>query len=37
MTWDSLAYLLGVYWPFLSVAAVIGLVTGWLSFSSPKP
>ncbi len=37
MTWDSLVYLLGVYWPFLSVAAVIGLGTGWLSYAAPKP
>ena len=31
MTLDSLIYLVETYWPFLIGAAVIGLVTGWLS------
>jgi len=28
---NSLVFLLGVYWPFMVVAGLIGLVTGWLS------
>jgi flagellar biosynthesis protein FliQ len=28
---DSIAYLLGTYWPLLLVAFVIGLVVGWLN------
>lgn len=36
MTWSSLVYLLGLYWPYLTVAALIGLVVGWRSFSLPK-
>jgi hypothetical protein len=31
MTLDSLTYLLEFYWPFVLGAAVVGLVTGWLS------
>jgi hypothetical protein len=31
MTLDSLTYLLEFYWPFVLGAALIGLVTGWLS------
>lgn len=27
----SLLFLIGVYWPFMAVAALVGLVTGWLS------
>lgn len=30
---DSLNYLLGFYWPFVLGAALVGLVTGWLSVS----
>lgn len=37
MDLDSLAYLLGVYWPYLTAAALIGLVVGWRSFTPPKP
>ncbi len=36
MSWNSLAYLVGVYWPYLAGAGAIGLVTGWLSFSQPR-
>lgn len=35
MSWDSLVYLTGFYWPYLGGAAIIGLVTGWLSFKPP--
>lgn len=28
---SSVQFLIGVYWPFLIVAAFVGLVTGWLS------
>ena len=31
MTLDTITYLLGFYWPFVLGAAVVGLVTGWLS------
>lgn len=31
MSLDSLLYLFGFYWPYLGAAALIGLVTGWLS------
>ena len=35
MSLDSLTYLLGLYWPFLTGAALIGLVAGWFS-AAPK-
>jgi len=35
--WESLVFLVNVYWPFLLGAAGIGLVTGWLSLSRPAP
>lgn len=31
MSIDSLIYLLEHYWPFLAVAALIGLGTGWFA------
>lgn len=37
MTWSSLVYLLGMYWPYLAGAGAIGLVVGWRSFAPPKP
>lgn len=36
MSWDSLQFLLGYYWPYLLVVALIGLAVGWRSFSPPK-
>lgn len=30
---DTVLFLVGVYWPYMAVAATIGLVTGWLSLS----
>jgi hypothetical protein len=30
---DTVLFLLGVYWPFMAVAGVVGLVTGWWSLS----
>ena len=36
MDWDGLIYLLGVYWPYLAVAALIGFVVGWRSFTLPR-
>lgn len=36
MNLDSLTYLVEIYWPFLVGAAVIGLVTGWLSVPARK-
>jgi len=35
MSLDSLIYLTGIYWPYLAGAVLIGLCTGWLSFSRP--
>ena len=35
MDWGSLTYLLGIYWPYLAGAGLIGLVVGWRSFA-PK-
>lgn len=37
MSWESLIYLLGFYWPYLAGAGLIGLVTGWRSFTPPAP
>jgi hypothetical protein len=34
MSLDSLVYLLGIYWPYLAGAVVVGLCTGW--FTYPK-
>jgi hypothetical protein len=31
MSWDSFTYLLGYYWPFLTAALLVGIVTGWFS------
>ena len=36
MTIDTITFLLGVYWPYLATAAVIGLGAGWFSLSAPK-
>ena len=33
---DSLTFLLGIYWPYVLGALVIGLGSGWFSFSRPK-
>lgn len=33
--WTSLSFLVGTYWPFLAAAALVGMVTGWLSLSRP--
>jgi hypothetical protein len=33
---DTVLFLLGVYWPFMAVALVVGLITGWISLDS-KP
>jgi len=32
MVLDWLVNVVGVYWPFLLAALVIGLATGWLSY-----
>lgn len=36
MTFDSLIYLLEIYWPFVLAAGVIGLGTGWFSVTAQK-
>lgn len=35
MLLDQLSYLLGIYWPYMLGALVIGLGSGWLSVSVP--
>ncbi len=35
MTLEGMVFLAGYYWPYLLVAVVIGLVTGWRSFNPP--
>ncbi len=35
-TLNSLVYLLGVYWPYLTAAALIGAGAGWFSAAGPK-
>ena len=35
-TLGTLSYLLGIYWPYLLGAAVIGVGAGWFSATSPK-
>lgn len=35
MTFDSMTFLLGYYWPFMLVAAAIGGLTGWFSYRAP--
>ena len=36
MSLDSLVYLVELYWPFLTAAAVIGLFTGWLTYKPAR-
>lgn len=36
VSWTALVYLIGIYWPFVAGAALVGLVTGWLSLSAEK-
>jgi uncharacterized membrane-anchored protein YhcB (DUF1043 family) len=31
MSWDSLTYLVEMSWPFLGIALIAGVVTGWLN------
>ena len=33
----TLLFLLGYYWPFMAGAALVGLVTGWMSLSRKEP
>lgn len=35
MSIDSLIYLVEIYWPFLLAALLIGLGTGWFTYSGP--
>ncbi|MDB5562584.1 MAG: hypothetical protein JWN11_2002 [Hyphomicrobiales bacterium] len=37
MTWGSVTYLVGFYWPYLSAVLVIGFLTGWLSRPGSAP
>lgn len=32
----TLVFLAGTYWPYLAAALVVGLVTGWVSFTAPR-
>ncbi len=36
MTFDTLNFLFGIYWPYMAGALVIGLGAGWFSVSAPK-
>lgn len=36
MSLDSLTYLLDFYWPYIAGAGVIGLLSGWFSYSVRK-
>ena len=31
---NAVLFLVSVYWPFMAIAGVVGLVTGWLSLST---
>jgi hypothetical protein len=31
---NTVLFLISVYWPFMAVAGLVGLVTGWLSLSA---
>jgi hypothetical protein len=33
MSFDSVQYLIEVYWPFLIAAGTVGVATGWFSAS----
>ncbi len=35
MSLDSLIYLLGIYWPYLTGALVVGVCTGWFTYAKP--
>jgi hypothetical protein len=35
MSLDSFIYLLEMYWPFLLGALIVGLGTGWFTYSRP--
>ncbi len=32
----TLVFLVGTYWPYLVAALLVGVVTGWLSFTRPR-
>lgn len=31
---SAVLFLVGVYWPFMAIAGLVGLVTGWLSLNT---
>jgi hypothetical protein len=35
MSLDSLVYLTEMYWPFLTAAGLVGLLTGWFTYRAP--
>lgn len=35
MTFNTVTYLSGVYWPYLLAAVLIGIIVGWRSFTPP--
>lgn len=37
MSYTSITYLLGQYWLYVSLALIIGAITGWFSTTGPKP
>jgi len=34
---ETLLFLFGYYWPFMAAAALVGVVTGWLSLGRKEP
>lgn len=36
MSVDSVIYLLEIYWPYLTGALVVGLLTGWFTYSGAR-
>ncbi len=36
MSLDSVMYLLGIYWPYMAGVLVIGLASGWFSYSAKQ-
>lgn len=34
-TLNAVTFLIGTYWPFMVMAGLVGVVTGWLSVTRP--
>jgi hypothetical protein len=33
---DSLVYLFEIYWPYMLAALIVGLGSGWVSYTAPR-